>query len=419
MRWSQPEPSSLRSTSWPALAKEAEAVDEIKRKQRFTVVIGNPPYKSVSLNRGAWIRKLVDDYLQLPNGPMQERGNRNQLQDDYVKFYRLAHKLTRTIGIVGLITNSSYLRGPWFRGMRYQLLRTFRAIRILDLHGAQSHSLDSRERDQNVFEITTSVAIVLLRTRSSEAPKDKLGYAEIVGPRQAKYDFLRSHSVLTVASQELTPGQDNQWRLLPHDSTGQEEWSHWLPLPEFFNAWGAGVLTNRNGLAVDADRQVLMQKICRFADPCHSRLSRRKGLPVLVKLPMEYGARTKGLRISRGSGLGGTVHISPLRCSLDLLAQEHCIQHAWRQDGGLSPTAAAGWPHVQPQYEAQLLLECVRLLATSGTVTVWKRRTSPLSTLQELRVWLVPRLDLTCLPELQMLWPRVGCVSNKRPMVTW
>ena len=126
----------------PALAHEAEAVNEIKRKQRFTVVIGNPPYKSVSLNRGGWIRKLVDDYLQLPKGRMEERGNRNQLQDDYVKFYRLAHRLTRTTGVVGLITNSSYLRGPWFRGMRYQLLRTFRAISILDLHGAQSHSLE-------------------------------------------------------------------------------------------------------------------------------------------------------------------------------------------------------------------------------------------------------------------------------------
>ena len=244
----------------PALAHEAEAVNEIKRKRRFTVVIGNPPYKSISLNRGGWIRKLVDDYLQLPKGRMEERGNRNQLQDDYVKFYRLAHKLTRTMGVVGLITNSSYLRGPWFRGVRYQLLRTFTAISILDLHGAQSHSLDSHESDHNIFEITTSVAIALLRTRLSDASKNRVSYAEILGQRRAKYDFLSSRSVLTVASQDLTPGPDNQWRLLPHDSTGQEEWSHWLPLTEFFNSWGAGVLTNRNGLAVDADRRALVRR---------------------------------------------------------------------------------------------------------------------------------------------------------------
>ena len=36
----------------PALAHEAEAVNEIKRKQRFTVVIGNPPYSGLSSNMG-------------------------------------------------------------------------------------------------------------------------------------------------------------------------------------------------------------------------------------------------------------------------------------------------------------------------------------------------------------------------------
>ena len=250
----------------PALAHEAAAVNEIKRRQRFTVVIGNPPYKSVSLNRGPWIQELVDDYRQLPKAPMKERGNRNQLQDDYVKFYRLAHLLTSRAGVVGLITNSSYLRGPWFRAMRYQLQRTFGTISILDLHGALSHSLDSHESDQNVFEITTSVAIALLRTASSAAPRDGVRYAEIVGQRQAKYDFLSSHSAVTVRSQPLAPHPDNQWRFLPHDSTGQEEWSQWPPVPELFNSWGAGVLTNRNGLAVDADRRVLMRKIGHFAD---------------------------------------------------------------------------------------------------------------------------------------------------------
>ena len=41
----------------PALAHEAEAVNEIKRKQRFTVVIGNPPYSGLSSNMGAVDRR--------------------------------------------------------------------------------------------------------------------------------------------------------------------------------------------------------------------------------------------------------------------------------------------------------------------------------------------------------------------------
>jgi hypothetical protein len=44
------------------LAKEAQEVNDIKRHQRFTVVIGNPPYSGNSSNRGEWIETLINDY---------------------------------------------------------------------------------------------------------------------------------------------------------------------------------------------------------------------------------------------------------------------------------------------------------------------------------------------------------------------
>ena len=47
----------------PALAHEAKAVNEIKRKQRFTVVIGNPPYSGLSSNMGPWIDGLLKGRL--------------------------------------------------------------------------------------------------------------------------------------------------------------------------------------------------------------------------------------------------------------------------------------------------------------------------------------------------------------------
>ena len=50
----------------PALALEAQAVSEIKRGQRFTVVIGNPPYSGLSSNMGPWIDGLLKG--RLPDG---------------------------------------------------------------------------------------------------------------------------------------------------------------------------------------------------------------------------------------------------------------------------------------------------------------------------------------------------------------
>ena len=73
----------------PALAHEAEAVNEIKRKQRFTVVIGNPPYAGHSRNNQVpWIVEKVYDYKRdYPD--LQKPGQAKWLQDDYVKFLPL------------------------------------------------------------------------------------------------------------------------------------------------------------------------------------------------------------------------------------------------------------------------------------------------------------------------------------------
>ena len=83
----------------PALADEAQAVNEIKRDARFTVIIGNPPYSGHSANKGAWIRELllgsagnrrVENYFEVDGGSLNER-NPKWLNNDYVKFIRLAH----------------------------------------------------------------------------------------------------------------------------------------------------------------------------------------------------------------------------------------------------------------------------------------------------------------------------------------
>ena len=163
----------LRLGFLPALAHEAAAVNEIKRRQRFTVVIGNPPYSGLSSNMGPWIDGLLKG--QLPDGtptasyyhvngkPLGER--KVWLQDDYVKFIRLSQWLLdgSGAGVHGYISNHGYLDNPTFRGMRWSLMQSFRRIRVLDLHG----NLKKREAppaggiDVNVFDIQQGVAIGL------------------------------------------------------------------------------------------------------------------------------------------------------------------------------------------------------------------------------------------------------------------
>jgi len=253
----------------PALAHEATAVNNIKRLARFTVVIGNPPYSSLSQNMNDWARGIVDVYFHDDSGRMEERGNRNQLQDDYVKFFRLGQMAIESsgVGTLGFISNSSYTRGPWFRGMRYQLMCEFDHIAILDLHGSQAHTLDSKEGDQNVFEITTPVAIAVLWKSGSQPQRGSVvTYLEIQGSRDAKYARLAAMTASSETSHALTPGKLNQWRFVPHDDANQEEWARYKSIPDMFVNWGAGVLTNRNGLAVADSRPEVLCNARRFAD---------------------------------------------------------------------------------------------------------------------------------------------------------
>ena len=121
----------------PALARESKAVNTIKRDCLFTVVIGNPPYSSLSQNMGDWIKTLVSDFRKIDGVPIHEKGKRNHLQDDYVKFLRLglAQVEESGVGICGFITNHSYVYSPTFRAMRNYISRTINLGKIIELNG--------------------------------------------------------------------------------------------------------------------------------------------------------------------------------------------------------------------------------------------------------------------------------------------
>jgi len=66
---------------------------------------------------------------------LQER--KHWLNDDYVKFIAFAEDLIAKNGegVLAMITNNGYFDNPTFRGMRWQLSRTFEKIFLINLHG--------------------------------------------------------------------------------------------------------------------------------------------------------------------------------------------------------------------------------------------------------------------------------------------
>lgn len=153
------EMEELAETKLPfmaSLSRESHAAGEIESKQPILVILGNPPYLGHSSNIGKRIKDEIKAYNKVDGKPLNEK-NPKWLQDDYVKFIRFAEwKIVQAgEGILGFITNHSYLDNPTFRGMRRSLMNSFDDLYVLDLHGnsrKKEKSPDS-SKDENVFNI--------------------------------------------------------------------------------------------------------------------------------------------------------------------------------------------------------------------------------------------------------------------------
>ena len=253
----------------PALAHEAKAVSEIKRKQRFTVVIGNPPYSGLSSNMGPWIDgllkgRLLDgtataSYYHVEGEPLGER--KVWLQDDYVKFIRLSQWLLdgTGAGVHAYISNHGYLDNPTFRGMRWSLTQSFRRIRVLDLHGnlKKKEAPPAGGRDVNVFDIQQGVAIGFF---AKAAAGRSVCHADLWGERASKYKWLLEHGFCDTHWTQLEPAPPF-YLFEPFGGEGTDGYSDWPAINEVMSVNVTGIVTARDGFVIDFDREVLRDRI--------------------------------------------------------------------------------------------------------------------------------------------------------------
>jgi len=241
-----------------------EACPELSRRKGWgegatLAIIGNPPYSGHSSNTGD-ITKLIADYKT----GLTER-NPKWLQDDYVKFIRMAqhriHEAGR--GIIAFITNHSYIFNPTFRAMRSSLMQEFDDIYILDLHG-NAKIAEKRDVDENVFPIRMGVAISFM-VKKSNKPGCRIFYADLRGTRESKLRALSKMDFVSTPWREV--GAVKPFFLFEsHDSNLYAQYSQFPSLFDIFNASSVGFVTSRDAFAVDFDRDLLLDRIEKLRD---------------------------------------------------------------------------------------------------------------------------------------------------------
>jgi hypothetical protein len=261
------------------ISEEANAAAEIKRTRPILVILGNPPYSGHSANRSrdesgdlTFIGNLIEDYKKVDGKPLGEK-NPKWLQDDYVKFIRFAQwRIERTgHGILGFVTNHSYLDNPTFRGMRQSLMQSFNEIHVYDLHGntKKPEIAPDGSLDENVFDIQQGVAIILAVKTPNHKGQSEVYHADLWGEREHKYSTLLKKDVTDTKWTQLHPASPSYF-FFPQETDLLPEYEQGWKLTEAMPLNVTGFQSHRDPFAIAFDRQTMVDRMKRLRDGNYS-----------------------------------------------------------------------------------------------------------------------------------------------------
>jgi len=245
------------------LSEEARKAMKVKKDVPILVVMGNPPYSVSSSNiikEGSGFNDLYESYKEKVR---KEERNIQPLSDDYIKFIAFAHWKIKQAGqgIVGMITNNSYLDGLIHRDMRQKLSEDFDEIYLLNLHGNYKRKEKTPEggKDENVFDIQQGVGIVLL-VKTGERKTPAIKYADLYGLREEKYKFLEYNDISNTDWEELKL-REPYYFFIVRDIEGGEKYQEFISLKDIFLEYNAGIATGKDEVLADFNKRSLIRKL--------------------------------------------------------------------------------------------------------------------------------------------------------------
>ncbi len=278
--------------------KENTARVKRQRDAPIFVIIGNPPYNAGQVNENdnnknrkypEMDRRVAETYARDSEATLV-----NQLSDPYVKSIRFASDRLGDEGVVAFVTNSSFVDGIAFDGMRKHLAQDFEAVYILDLGGNVRKNPKLSGTTHNVFGIQVGVSInFFVRKKIASREHAKIYYACVdeFWRKEQKYDFLDKEIHRgNIEWEEITPDAKHTW-LTEGMSAGFETC---LPMgtkegkkaergkeETIFKIYSRGICSNEDAYVYNHDRTKLIETAQGMVENYSSERDRwiRKGQP--------------------------------------------------------------------------------------------------------------------------------------------
>ena len=243
------------------LGESRRHANEIKRQEKITVVIGNPPYKEKAKGLGGWIESGTT--ADVPTPPLGQwmpptdwnvGAHAKHLRNLYVYFWRWATwkvfgdgdpsriegRERDRKGIVTFITVAGFLNGPGFQKMRADLRSEADEIWVIDC-SPEGHQPGVRTRVFQGVQQPVCIVMALRNTDAGSPAPARVRYRALpLGRREDKFTALGAITL-----------DDSGWTECSSDARASffpraiGAWAEFAPLEDLFTYDGSGVMPGR------------------------------------------------------------------------------------------------------------------------------------------------------------------------------
>ena len=264
-----------------------------QKKLDLRVIIGNPPYssgqKSENDNNANIEYEKLDESIRETYAKNSQATLQKNLYDSYIRSIRWASDRIKDAGVIGFVTNASFIDSNSSDGLRKCLAQEFSSIYIFHLRGNQRTSGElSRQEGGKIFGggSRAPIAITILVKNPKAKETGKIYFCDI-GDYLSRQEKLEKISQLKSIEGILV---DNLWQEILPDShgdwlnQGDETFSNHISLGDkknkneavIFENYSQGVLTSRDAWCYNFSKNCLAKNMQSTIDFYSSEVLRYK-----------------------------------------------------------------------------------------------------------------------------------------------
>lgn len=195
--------------------------ERLKRQQEvpITVIIGNPPYSAgqssvndanQNMDYPKLNSKIESTYARYSTANLKK-----SLYDSYIRAFRWASDRIGPQGIIGFVSNGSFLDSQSTDGFRKVLAEEFNHLYILNLRGDQrTQGETSRREGGKIFGSGSRTPIAISILVKDDSKKHEIHYHDIGDylSRDQKLEILRNNkSIVNINWKSIMPDKNNDW----------------------------------------------------------------------------------------------------------------------------------------------------------------------------------------------------------------